>query len=65
MTGRGPARLHSEDFSVREGLAAWEDAYEQVPESSGEPGRGGSSLSRCLAQTQHCAHPQHDGRETP
>lgn len=65
MTGRGPACLHSEEVSVWEGLAAWEDAYEQVPESSGEPGHAGSSLSRCLAQTQHCAHPQHDGRETP
>ena len=50
---------------MQEGLAAQEDAYEQVPESSGESGRGGSSLSRCLAQAQHCAHPQCDGRETP
>ena len=65
MTGKGPACLHSEEVSVWEGLAAWEDAYEQVPESSGEPGRAGSSLSRCLAQTQHCVHPQHDRRETP
>lgn len=48
-----------------EGLTALEDADEQVPESSGEPGRGGSSLSRCLAQPQCCAHPRRNGRETP
>ena len=50
---------------MQEGLTALEDADEQVPESSGEPGRGGSSLSRCLAQTQRCAHPRRNGRETP